>query len=122
MNVNLSYANDNWFVIKVFLLGRPYVALVDTGASHNMIHSAVAKELGLMLTEGDRVSFNMANSSCSAMKYHSTLPVMVMGNGTAAGDAVVVSDTLPFDLLLGVPWLKRVDAGLFVRRMKMVIE
>jgi predicted aspartyl protease len=92
-------------VIYVTIKGERLLALLDTGSTHNFIQGATLRQLGLPLSEGDKLRVTVANGD--------RLPCAGIAQGvevSIAGAPYTITcigiDLGCFDFILGVDFLR----------------
>jgi hypothetical protein len=98
---------EKTMIMPVVLKGARFLALLDTGSTHNFLHGAAMTRLGLTPLDGDQLRVTVANGDrlrCAGIARH--VPISI------AGDEYTITcvgiDLGCFDFILGVDFLRTI--------------
>ena len=97
------------------LAGQTMLTVWDTGAVYSLVPMSTVAALGLSLVQGSDRAFVAANgSSMQPLGYCTDMRFLVPESTHVFTDKVYVVESAPFQLLLGVDFLNRHWAGVFL--------
>ena len=93
---------------QLMLLGQKIQALVDSGADSNFIIKRLVEALRILMVKGHKYKITFANRN---VQYISEYVVIVLefSPGYSMDIMATVIDILNHDLILGKPWLQKVN-------------
>lgn len=96
-------------LVEVRILGRKCVALVDSGATHNIVSADFVSKHKLTTAEGDVKQVRLADGTSVKTAGHLRGARYRIGAGFADMDDFVILSTKDeeFDVILGKPWLTK---------------
>ncbi|KAF1317931.1 reverse transcriptase, partial [Globisporangium splendens] len=109
--------------VKVDGYSEPLRALVDTGASNNFVRTQVARRQGLDLPNSNKeIIVRLANGSKVTMPKRTLRMAIECDDFRGEGEFIALDLDDKFDLILGMPWLRRYQPSIDWKKKEISID